>query len=537
MKSPFVSCIVFFLVLALIPGALTLSAAESQLVLTGDVLCGMPIGDYAGVSGVSIGGDVGFGITNAFMDRLYLGIAGEYGYIFADNDVTDSMSRLFARALVGFGFPLRDDWIITPRLGLGAQGHFLKAPDGSPVFWDICASVDARIQWAIHPYWSLDVTPRALFFFEDETVGVFLSGSLGVTRRFNIRRANGLGASVSLDDPLFSPNGDGFKDAVSLRFSTTGSPTSWVVSIQDTSGKTVKTYAGTGSVMESIAWDGTSDSGKRCPDGSYTAHLTAINKTGAKANASSLPFVCDTIAPRFDLSVAPAIFSPDGDGVQDKATISLAVPTGNEDLSWKISVLDRAASTISTWDGTKPPKPIVWDGKTDEGELVLSAEVYSVVAEVTDAAGNVGTKRATLRTDLIILRQGKKLKIVVPSILFAGESSDYRAGDKAQVARNLEVIDMLVEALSKFPEYRITVEGFAAHVTGTDAKSRTLENKTELLPLSQSRADAIRAALVERGIPARNIKAVGRGSADPLVPVDDKVNQWKNRRVEFILEK
>ncbi|HOT62993.1 MAG TPA: hypothetical protein PLU93_09030, partial [Treponemataceae bacterium] len=69
MKSPFVSCIVFFLVLALIPGALTLSAAESQLVLTGDVLCGMPIGDYAGVSGVSIGGDVGFGITNAFMDR------------------------------------------------------------------------------------------------------------------------------------------------------------------------------------------------------------------------------------------------------------------------------------------------------------------------------------------------------------------------------------------------------------------------------------------------------------------------------------
>lgn len=510
MKSSFVSCFLFSLILFLGSVSFTLSAAEPQFSLTGDVVCGIPVGDYAGVSGVSVGGDLGFGITNAFMDRLYLGVAGEYGYIFADNGVTDSMARAFARALVGYDFRFGENWKITPRIGLGAQGHFLGVSGGTSLFWDPCASVDARIQWVIHPYWSLDATPRALFFFEDQSIGFLLSGSLGVTRRFDIRRSQGLGASVSLDDPLFSPNGDGFKDSVSLRFSTTGSPTSWAVSIQDASGKAVKTYAGTGSVMESLSWDGTSDSGKRCPDGSYTAHVTVINKTGAKANASSLPFVCDTVAPRFELSVVPAIFSPDGDGVHDEAMLRLAIPTGNEDVSWRISVLDRAASPVITWKGNKPPKPISWDGKTEKGELVLSAEVYAVVAEVTDAAGNVRAQRTTLRTDLIILRQGKRLKIVVPSILFAGESSDYRVGDQAQAARNLEVIDMLVEALSKFPEYRITVEGFAAHVTGTDAKSRSLENKTELIPLSQSRADAIRAALVERGIPARNIKAVGR---------------------------
>jgi outer membrane protein OmpA-like peptidoglycan-associated protein len=55
--------------------------------------------------------------------------------------------------------------------------------------------------------------------------------------------------------------------------------------------------------------------------------------------------------------------------------------------------------------------------------------------------------------------------------------------------------------------------------------------------LSQKRAESIRQALVERGFPAARIKAVGKGNADPVVPYTDKANQWKNRRVEFILEK
>ncbi len=50
-----------------------------------------------------------------------------------------------------------------------------------------------------------------------------------------------------------------------------------------------------------------------------------------------------------------------------------------------------------------------------------------------------------------------------------------------------------------------------------------------------ARADAIRDALVERGIEARRMTTVGIGGSQPVVPHGDLDNRWKNRRVEFIL--
>ena len=61
------------------------------------------------------------------------------------------------------------------------------------------------------------------------------------------------------------------------------------------------------------------------------------------------------------------------------------------------------------------------------------------------------------------------------------------------------------------------------------------EQDEELLPLSKSRADAIRTALIAEGIEARRITTEGKGGAEPVVAFSDRDNWWKNRRVEFIL--
>jgi OmpA-OmpF porin, OOP family len=53
--------------------------------------------------------------------------------------------------------------------------------------------------------------------------------------------------------------------------------------------------------------------------------------------------------------------------------------------------------------------------------------------------------------------------------------------------------------------------------------------------LSLQRADAVRNALIQRGIPAADIVAEGRGKRDPLVATGEGVSEARNRRVEVIV--
>lgn len=51
--------------------------------------------------------------------------------------------------------------------------------------------------------------------------------------------------------------------------------------------------------------------------------------------------------------------------------------------------------------------------------------------------------------------------------------------------------------------------------------------------LSLKRAEGLRDLLIESGISAEKLEAVGRGERDPLVPTADEVDEPKNRRVEI----
>ncbi|MBS1139693.1 MAG: OmpA/MotB [Proteobacteria bacterium] len=51
--------------------------------------------------------------------------------------------------------------------------------------------------------------------------------------------------------------------------------------------------------------------------------------------------------------------------------------------------------------------------------------------------------------------------------------------------------------------------------------------------LSLKRAEGLRELLIESGVAAEKLEAVGRGERDPLVPTADEVDEPKNRRVEI----
>ena len=53
--------------------------------------------------------------------------------------------------------------------------------------------------------------------------------------------------------------------------------------------------------------------------------------------------------------------------------------------------------------------------------------------------------------------------------------------------------------------------------------------------LARKRADAVRAALVKRGIAEADVVAIGRGKRELLVPTPDGVAEPRNRRVEIVV--
>jgi outer membrane protein OmpA-like peptidoglycan-associated protein len=55
--------------------------------------------------------------------------------------------------------------------------------------------------------------------------------------------------------------------------------------------------------------------------------------------------------------------------------------------------------------------------------------------------------------------------------------------------------------------------------------------------LSEQRAQAVVGILVQNGVSRSRLSAIGRGGTRALVNYQDQDNRWKNRRVEFILNK
>jgi outer membrane protein OmpA-like peptidoglycan-associated protein len=86
-------------------------------------------------------------------------------------------------------------------------------------------------------------------------------------------------------------------------------------------------------------------------------------------------------------------------------------------------------------------------------------------------------------------------------------------------------IDQIAAFLTENPERRVQVEGF------TDSKGTNDYN----LELSQSRADAVAMAIIQRGIDAQRVRALGYGEEFPVASNNNDGSRQLNRRVEIIV--
>jgi outer membrane protein OmpA-like peptidoglycan-associated protein len=243
----------------------------------------------------------------------------------------------------------------------------------------------------------------------------------------------------------------------------------------------------------------------------------------------------DTEGPVLNFETPIQYFSPDGDGESDIFIATLGAQDESAIQGWSIDIKEPVPPYVlfGHFEGEgDPPAQIEWDGTNEAGELVQSASDYLFTFTVTDVEGNSSSLDGKIETDILVIRDGDRLKVQVPSIVFAAEKGNFDGLDEETLANNERILRRIAEVLNKFSTYKVVVEGHA------NAVLRTRREETrELQPLSELRAKAVLEELVRYGVDRERLSAIGLGGTQRIVPYEDRDGWWKNRRVEFILIK
>ena len=155
-----------------------------------------------------------------------------------------------------------------------------------------------------------------------------------------------------------------------------------------------------------------------------------------------------------------------------------------------------------------------------EGDRATILDVPFAAAKV-DTQGNVEKTTATqedVNRSFAEALAAQPPKAVSFTIYFDSNSTEVAPSSRA-------ALDLLFAEVAKRQAVEVQVTGH------TDRVGNSADNDR----LSLQRAEAMRAMLIERGIAATFIRAVGRGEREPLVPTADEQSEARNRRVEVIV--
>jgi outer membrane protein OmpA-like peptidoglycan-associated protein len=106
---------------------------------------------------------------------------------------------------------------------------------------------------------------------------------------------------------------------------------------------------------------------------------------------------------------------------------------------------------------------------------------------------------------------------------FNAADIQFITGSAKPTSKAVKELGDMLDYLNKYPEIKLTIEGH------TDDVGKPESNQS----LSQKRAEAVKAAIVKKGISEDRITAVGFGMDQPIADNKTAAGKAKNRRVEF----
>ena len=182
---------------------------------------------------------------------------------------------------------------------------------------------------------------------------------------------------------------------------------------------------------------------------------------------------------------------------------------------------------------------ICWDGYDENGNFRLSTgEEYDFVLETINAQDEQESFSAHCRSSLIYTDDDgtKRKKLIVEPIYFIGNDSNLFFDNQyfIQNAENLrKTTHAILEKLDK--DDTLILVGNANYTTYPNQYLMEKE-KAQLIELSRNRAEIVKRAFIFYGIPEMRIRVEANGG-EQLMVTPDSADNWKNRRVEFFIEK
>ena len=166
---------------------------------------------------------------------------------------------------------------------------------------------------------------------------------------------------------------------------------------------------------------------------------------------------------------------------------------------------------------------IMLASRTREAERAKedAANSKAVAAVALNQRDQANVETARVQSELVAMKATptpRGLVLTLGDVMFDTGRSELKSG----AARKM---DQVAQFLTEHADRRVQIDGFTDSV-GSDSYNEEL---------SQRRADAVKAALVSRGVDPARIGTEGYGKAYPVATYNDSGGRQLNRRVEVVI--
>lgn len=205
-----------------------------------------------------------------------------------------------------------------------------------------------------------------------------------------------------------------------------------------------------------------------------------------------------------------AVMLLDDNTVSVTSSTPISLPTADFSLDGGVAKLEEAAKVEII-----PSATVTFDFMFNRAGN--AAEYASASATMAEMAG---FKSAAMETDGDFSVEACVGRF---EIMSRTDNVYFASGSARLEDRSSPLLTSIVDIVNRCPELQISVDGH------TDSDGSAVQNQA----LSEARARAVRAFLVEAGADGSRIGAVGYGETLPVVSNDSPENKQRNRRIEF----
>lgn len=197
-------------------------------------------------------------------------------------------------------------------------------------------------------------------------------------------------ATVKSGSSIFSPNGDGLKDEVTL-YQESSTEINWTGLVKSEDGKIIDEFQWLSAVESTVSWNGTFADGRLAPDGNYTYQLIAIDRAGNAGQSELVVFTLNTEETPVILTTDMDFFSPNGDSIQDNISIIPELKVREGISSYSLDIIDKDSQVIRNFSGgVNMPEKFIWNGIRSDGRTATDG-IYRSNLTITYKKGDTPT--------------------------------------------------------------------------------------------------------------------------------------------------